>query len=63
MILIRLKRSCIGKPQKQRRIIKGLGLRKINQEVIRIDTVEVRGMIRKVSHLLEVGETKVAEKK
>ncbi len=55
---IKLMRSCIGRPEKQKRVIAGLGLRKINQIVIRQDTPEIRGMIRKVSHMLEVEEAK-----
>jgi len=58
MLLIKLVRSCIGRPQKQRRVVAGLGLRKINQVVERVDTPETRGMIRKVSHMLSVEETK-----
>ena len=53
---IQLKRSCISRPEKQRRVVVGLGLRKINQVVIRLDTPEIRGMIRKVSHMLKVEE-------
>lgn len=53
---IKLLRSCIGRPEKQKRVVAGLGLRKINQIVIRQDTPEVRGMINKVSHMLEVEE-------
>ncbi len=55
-IKIRLARSLIGHPQKQREVIKGLGLRRINSEVIRKDCPEIRGMIRKVPHLVKVEE-------
>jgi len=51
---IQLKRSCIGRPEKQRRVVAGLGLKKLNQVVVRLDTPEIRGMVRKVSHMLEV---------
>lgn len=57
-IAIKLTRSCIGKPEKQKRVVAGLGLRKMNQVVIRLDTPEIRGMIRKISHMLEVEEVK-----
>ncbi len=55
-VKIRLVRSLIGRPQKQREVIKGLGLRRIDSEVIRKDCPEIRGMIRKVPHLVKVEE-------
>lgn len=51
---IELIRSVIGHPRKQREIVKGLGLRKLNSVVIRKDCPEVRGMIRKIPHLVTV---------
>ncbi len=53
---ITLKRSLIGKPEKQRRIIRSLGLRKINQSVTHKDSPSIRGMIRMTSHMIEVSE-------
>ena len=53
---ITLKRSIIGRPGKHRRVVQSLGLRKLNSEVVLRDTPQVRGMIEKVSHLLEVEE-------
>lgn len=47
------KRSAIGRPQDQHQTLRGLGLTKINKESILEDTPAVRGMIRKVSHLIE----------
>lgn len=38
--------------------LRGLGLRKLNHTVLRSDTPEIRGMIKKVIHLLEVKEIK-----
>jgi large subunit ribosomal protein L30 len=55
-IKVTLKRSLIGRPEKQRRIVRALGLRKINHTVSHADTPSIRGMIHKVSHLLEVSE-------
>ena len=52
--IITLRRSPIGTPQKHRRVLSGLGLRKIRQTVTRPDTSQVRGMIGKVGYLLEV---------
>jgi large subunit ribosomal protein L30 len=57
-ITITLKRSMIGRPEKQRRIIRALGLRKINQSVIHDDTPSIRGMIHKTSHMIDVSEAK-----
>jgi len=54
-------RSIIGRPEKHRKILRGLGLRKIGDMVIRKDTPEIRGMIRKVSHLLKVEEIEEVE--
>ena len=53
---ISLVRSVIGRPQKQREVVKGLGLRKMNSEVIRKDCPEIRGMINKIPHLVKVEE-------
>lgn len=55
---IKLKKSIIGKPEKQRRIVSALGLRRINHEVSHADTPSIRGMIHKISHMLEVKELK-----
>lgn len=54
MIKITLVRSPIGYPRNQREVIKGLGLRKLQSSVIREDRPEIRGMIRKIAHLLKV---------
>ena len=51
---IRLRRSRIGVKKVQLKVLDGLGLRRINQVVIRQDRPEVRGMIFKVIHLVEV---------
>ncbi|MBD3414596.1 MAG: 50S ribosomal protein L30 [Candidatus Aminicenantes bacterium] len=55
-IRIRLVRSLVGRPQKQREIVRGMGLRKLNSEAIRKDNPAIRGMISKVSHLVQVEE-------
>lgn len=49
-----LRKSKIGHPAHQARVLAGLGLRKINQSVVRADTPIIRGMIRKVIHLVEI---------
>ena len=53
---ITLKRSLIGRPQNQHKIIKALGLGKVNSSVIRPDNEAVRGSIKHVDHLVEVKE-------
>ncbi|HHF52514.1 MAG TPA: 50S ribosomal protein L30 [Candidatus Aminicenantes bacterium] len=53
---IKLVRSLVGRPRKQREVVRGLGLRRINSEVMRRDCPEVRGMVDKVSHLVNVEE-------
>ena len=53
---ITLRKSMIGRPEKHRRVVHSLGLRKLNKAVVLKDTPTVRGMIRKVSHMLEVEE-------
>ena len=58
MATIRLKqvRSCIGQTRDQRATLRGLGLRRIGAVNEVTDTPAVRGMVRKVLHLLEVQE-------
>ena len=51
---IRQVRSGICAPVDQKLTLKGLGLRRIRQEVVRPDTPAVRGLIHKVRHLVEV---------
>ena len=53
---IRLVRSVIGTTQHQREVVRGLGLRRIRHIVERQDTPEIRGMIGKVMHLVEIVE-------
>jgi len=49
-------RSLSGSTERQRLTLKGLGLRKRHHEVVVEDTPAIRGMISKVSHLVEVEE-------
>ena len=53
---IRLKRSTIGAPSKLKKVVRGLGLRRIGQVVERPDDPATRGMVAKVPHLVEVVE-------
>jgi len=47
-------KSGIARPGKHKAILIGLGLKKLNKAIIRLDTPEIRGMINKVSHLVQV---------
>ncbi|MCJ7576881.1 MAG: 50S ribosomal protein L30 [candidate division Zixibacteria bacterium] len=49
-------RSTIGRIKKQKETIKALGIGKLNQSVIHKDTPQIRGMVEKVKHLVEVEE-------
>jgi large subunit ribosomal protein L30 len=55
-ISITLVRSPIGYSERQKRTIRALGLRRINQTVEQVDNPEIRGMITKVGHLVKVEE-------
>lgn len=51
---ITLTRSLIGRPEDQRATVKALGLGKMNSSVIQEDNAAIKGMIRKVEHLVTV---------
>ncbi len=53
---VTLKKSPIGKIGKHKSIIKGLGLKRPNVTVVLKDTPQIRGMINKVSYLVDVKE-------
>ncbi len=53
---IKLVRSLIGRPKDQRQTLTALGFRKMNQVVTKPDTLQTRGMIDKVAHLVQVTE-------
>ncbi|MEZ4711302.1 MAG: 50S ribosomal protein L30 [Caldilineaceae bacterium] len=55
-LLVTLVNSPIGYHQSQKDTVRALGLRKIRQTVEKEDTPVIRGMINKVSHLVEVEE-------
>ena len=50
-------KSSIGYSRRQKRTIRALGLRRLGDVVEHNDTPEVRGMLNKVSHLVQVEET------
>lgn len=49
-------RSSIGKPQKQKRTLEALGLRKINQSIVKELNPQLQGMIDRIHHLVKVEE-------
>lgn len=53
-LLITQVRSGVSRPHTQRATLRHLGLRRMHQTVERPDTPEIRGMVRKISHLLRV---------
>jgi large subunit ribosomal protein L30 len=54
---ITLVKSMIGRPEKHRKVLRGMGLTKLNKTVRLEDTPSVRGMINKVSHLVKAKES------
>jgi large subunit ribosomal protein L30 len=58
MLKVTLVRSMIGRPEKHRRVLRGMGLTRINKTVELEDTPAIRGMIHKVSHLVTAEEKK-----
>ena len=55
---VRQVRSEIGRPQPQRKVLKGLGLSGVGTRVVVDNTPSFRGMIKKVLHLVSVEEKK-----
>jgi len=59
---ITLVKSYIGRPEAQRKVLRGMGLGKVNRTVLLKDTPEIRGMIRKVVHLVAAVEVEESGK-
>lgn len=59
-IQVSLVRSLNGRPADQRATVRALGLTRMHSTVIHDDTPSIRGMVRKVRHLLRVEEAAVA---
>ena len=47
-------RSSIGRSERQKKIVRSLGLRRLNQVVERQDTPAVRGVVAKIPHLVQI---------
>jgi large subunit ribosomal protein L30 len=53
-------RSAIAAPSKHKRVIQGLGFTRLNQVIEREDTPAIRGMVKKVPHLVVIVESAAA---
>jgi len=53
---ITLVKSMIGRPEKHRKVLRGMGLRKLNKSVFLKDPPATRGMIDAVSHMVRAEE-------
>ncbi len=53
---VTLVKSMIGRPEKHRRVLRGMGLTKLNKTVELQDTPSIRGMVNKVAHLVRTEE-------
>ncbi len=53
---VTLVKSMIGRPEKHRRVLRGMGLTKMNKTVLLKDTPYTRGMINAVTHLVKAEE-------
>ena len=56
MMKLQYFRSKIATPEKHKRVIHGLGFTRLNQIVEREDTPSVRGMVKRVPHLVRILE-------
>lgn len=56
-VKVTLRRSIIGEKPKTRATVEGLGLKRIHQTIEQNDSPSLRGMLAKVSHLVEVEES------
>lgn len=53
-IQIKWVRSAICSPVKHKKVVKGLGFTRLNQVIERPDTAAIRGMVKKIPHLVEI---------
>lgn len=54
---ITLIKSMIGRPEKHRKVLRGMGLTKLNKAVYLEDTPSIRGMVNTVTHLVKTEES------
>lgn len=55
---VKLVKSMIGRPEKHRKVLRAMGLTRVNKTVAFNDSPAIRGMVHAVAHLVEVEETK-----
>jgi len=55
-LFIKQVRSAIGRKHDQKKTLVALGITRIGKNVIHNDTPQIRGMIKKIDHLLEVSD-------
>ena len=53
-IQIKWVRSFIAAPEKHKKVVRGLGFTRLNQVIEREDTPSIRGMVKKVPHLVVI---------
>ncbi|UCF94273.1 MAG: 50S ribosomal protein L30 [Desulfobacterales bacterium] len=56
VLKVTLVKSMIGRPEKHRKVLRGMGLTRLNKSVALQDTPSIRGMVRKVAHLVQAEE-------
>jgi len=56
MLRITQTRSAIGQKSAHRLVLSGLGLRRLHKPVVKENTPAIRGMVKKVIHLLHIEE-------
>ena len=62
-VTVTLRRSTIGEKPKTRATVEALGLRKVHHTVEHVDSPSLRGMLAKVSHLVEIDAEELAKEK
>lgn len=55
-VKITLVKSPIGRSESQKRTVEGLGLRRLNHSVVQPANLSILGMVRKISHLVQIEE-------
>jgi len=58
-LVLQYYRSSIGRSDKQRKVLAGLGFKKLNQVLRLQDTPEIRGMVAKIPHLVRIVDDNV----
>jgi large subunit ribosomal protein L30 len=54
MIQLKWVRSMICTPVKHKKVVKGLGFTRLNQVIVRPDNAAIRGMVKKIPHLVAI---------